>query len=215
VSEDAVTRRQLRTPRAAAYAGAIFAVLLISALSLLNASAPGDASEAGAWLTEPGRRTAISLGLNFIPFAGIAFLWFIGVVRDRIGAREDRFFATVFLGSGLLFTAMLFVAAAVGAGVIAGAGSGAAGAPRADTLILGRGITSEILRVYATRMAAVFTISTATMTMRLGVIPRWIAVIGYAAALVLLVSIGLTPWVELLFPTWILLLSIEILRTRA
>lgn len=33
--------------------------------------------------------------------AGIAFLWFIGVIRDRSGAHEDRFFATVFLGSGL------------------------------------------------------------------------------------------------------------------
>ena len=54
--------------------------------------------------------------MNLIPFAGIAFLWFIGVLRDRIGEREDRFFATVFLGSGLLFVAMLFVAAAIAAG---------------------------------------------------------------------------------------------------
>jgi len=43
-----------------------------------------------------------------LPFAGIAFLWFIGVLRDRLGELEDRFFATVFLGSGLLFLAMLF-----------------------------------------------------------------------------------------------------------
>ena len=55
-----------------------------------------------------------------VPFAGIAFLWFIGVVRDRIGEREDKFFATVFLGSGLLFVAMLFAAAAVLGGLIAG-----------------------------------------------------------------------------------------------
>ena len=48
------------------------------------------------------------MGLYLVPFAGIAFLWFIGVVRDRIGEREDKFFATVFFGSGLLFVAMLF-----------------------------------------------------------------------------------------------------------
>ena len=52
----------------------------------------------------------MTLALNIIPFAGIAFLWFMGVLRDRFGQQEDRFFATVFLGSGLLFLAMLFAA---------------------------------------------------------------------------------------------------------
>ena len=56
----------------------------------------------------------MAIALNLVPFAGIAFLWFIGVLRDRIGEREDRFFATVFLGSGLLFVAMIFVAAGIG-----------------------------------------------------------------------------------------------------
>ena len=53
-----------------------------------------------------------------MPFAGIAFLWFIGVLRDRLGELEDRFFATVFLGSGLLFLAMPFASAAVAGGII-------------------------------------------------------------------------------------------------
>ena len=42
------------------------------------------------------------MAVNLVPFAGIAFLWFIGVLRDRLGALEDRFFATVFLGLGML-----------------------------------------------------------------------------------------------------------------
>ena len=63
------------------------------------------------------------------------------------------------------------------------------------------------------RMATVFTISTATITLRTKVIPRWIGMLGFAVAGVLLVSVGLTPWVELLFPAWIPLLSIDILRT--
>ena len=62
-------------------------------------------------------------------------------------------------------------------------------------------------------MATVFTISTATITLRTKVIPRWIGMLGFAVAGVLLVSVGLTPWVELLFPAWIPLLSIDILRT--
>jgi hypothetical protein len=63
------------------------------------------------------------------------------------------------------------------------------------------------------RMAAVFTISTATITLRTKVIPRWIGVAGFAVAAVLLVSVGLTTWVDLLVPAWILLLSIDIMRT--
>ncbi len=75
-----------------------------------------------------------------------------------------------------------------------------------------RRITSLLLNVYAMRMAAVFTISVATISLRTGVIPKWLAYAGYASALVLLVSFGISPWVHLLFPLWILLLSVHILR---
>src|ERR1039458_7446399 len=107
----------LRTPRAAAVAGIIFSVLLVAALLLLRISVPPHPAVPGSWLTDSRRRAAVAIALNLVPFAGIAFLWFIGVLRDRIGEREDRFFATVFLGSGLLFVAMLFVAAAIGGGI--------------------------------------------------------------------------------------------------
>jgi hypothetical protein len=107
--QEPITGTSLRTPRAAAAAGIVFSLLLGLALVLLIISAPPDTATEGAWLTDTSQRATIALALNLVPFAGIAFLWFIGVVRDRIGQREDRFFASVFLGSGLLFVAMLFV----------------------------------------------------------------------------------------------------------
>ncbi len=204
---------ELRTPRAAAVAGILFAVLLGLALVLIILSEPSNASRPGAWLSDPARRRSIIVALNLVPFAGIAFLWFIGVVRDRIGRLEDRFFATVFLGSGLLFVAMLFAGAAFAGGLAAQAAAGPAAASGPDTLAIGRQVTSLLLRVYAMRMGAVFTMSTATITLRTRVVPRWIGLLGIAVAVVLLVSIGLSLWVELLFPAWILLLSVEILRT--
>jgi hypothetical protein len=109
-------RARLKTPRAAAVAGVLFSVLLIMGLLLLRLSVPADPLEAGAWLKI--NANTVALALNLVPFAGIAFLWFIGVLRDRLGELEDRFFATVFLGSGLLFLAMLFAAAAVAGGII-------------------------------------------------------------------------------------------------
>ena len=200
----------LRTPRAAAVAGIVFAVFLIAALVLLKLSVPTDPRVAGSWLTDAGRRTAVEVGLSLIPFAGIAFLWFIGVLRDRIGHREDRLFATVFLGSGLLFVAMLFVAAAVAGGLFAAA-SRSSGPPAADVLVLGRDITGLILNVYSMRMAAVFTLTTVTIARRTEIVSRWLTVAGVVAALVLLVVVSFTDWVELLFPAWILALSIDIL----
>lgn len=198
----------LRTPRAAAVAGIIFSVLMITALILLRISVPPKASASGAWLTDAGKRATVAVALNLVPFAGIAFLWFIGVVRSRVGEREDRFFATVFLGSGLLFVAMLFVAAAVSGSLVAGA---TAGLPDSGTLVLARDITSSLLNVYAMRMAAVFTLTTVTIARRTQIVSRWLMVAGLVCAVVLLIGIGISPWFELIFPVWILALSLDIL----
>ena len=200
--------RNLRTPRAAAVAGIIFSALLITALVLLRLSSPSRASATGAWLSNPRSRGEVAIALNLVPFAGIAFLWFIGVLRDRIGEREDRFFATVFLGSGLLFVAMLFVAAAVAGATIAAAGSRL---PGADVLVLSRNVTGSLLNVYAMRMAAVFTLTTVNIARRTQIVSRWLIIAGLVCAVALLIGVGISPWVELLFPVWILALSLEIL----
>jgi len=200
--------RALRTPRAAAAAGIIFSVFLITALVLLRISVPAHPAVPGSWLTDSGRRTAVAVALNLVPFAGIAFLWFIGVLRDRIGDREDRFFATVFLGSGLLFVAMMFVATAIASGLIADMTSVR---PEPSTLALGRSVTSTLLNVYSMRMAAVFTLTTVNIARHTEIVSRWLLIAGLATALVLLVGVGISPWTELLFPAWILALSIDIL----
>ena len=199
----------LRTPRAAAVAGIIFSVLSITAMTLLRLSAPDRLSATGMWLTDSKHRAALAVGLNLVPFAGIAFLWFIGVLRDRIGEREDRFFATVFFGSGVLFVGMIFVAAALAGALVAGATSSAL--PGSGTLALGRNVTTSLLNVYAMRMAAVFTLTTVTIARRTQIVSRWLTLAGLACAVVLLVGIGISPWVELLFPLWILALSLDIL----
>jgi hypothetical protein len=210
--EPAMTRQVLKTPRAAAIAGIVFAVLLTVSLVLVRLAliASADQRTASAWATDSVRRNAIVVALNLIPYAGIAFLWFIGVVRDRMGRHEDRFFATIFLGSGLLFVAMLFAGAAVAGGTFA-ALVNSPGALSNGIWQLNREVTHSLLTIYAMRMAAVFTISTATIALRIAITPRWIALLGYACAVVLLLSVGFVPWTELLFPLWVLVVSVYIL----
>jgi hypothetical protein len=202
-----VTRQSIRTPRAAAVAGIVFSMLLTVALVLVRLALPSDPADAGDWLADGRKRDAVLLALNLLPFAGIAFLWFIGVVRDRIGAGEDRFFATVFLGSGLLFIAMVFAAGAVAGGIVLTAGDG----PAADVWSFARRVSSTLLTVYAMRMAAVFAISTTTIAARLGLAPRWLTVLGLATGVVLLVSVGFIPWIEVVFPAWVFVFSVNIL----
>ncbi len=118
--------------------------------------------------------------------------------------------ATVFLGSGLLFVAMLFVATAVAGGLFAAA-SRSSGPPGGDVVALGRDVTGLLVNIYSMRMAAVFTLTTVTIGRRTEIVSRWLTVAGIVAALVLLVGVGFSLWLELLFPVWILALSIDIL----
>ena len=93
---DPVITAELKAPRAGAVAGILFSILLITSVVLIRLSVPDSPRDPGEWLSHSAH--SIRVALNLLPFAGIAFLWFVGVLRDRMGAKEDRFLATVFLG---------------------------------------------------------------------------------------------------------------------
>ena len=207
-----VAQKRLTTPRAAAAAGILFSVLLLTSLVLVRISVPAHPQEAGDWLS--GGSKTVNLALNLVPFAGIAFLWFIGVLRDRLGKDEDRFFATVFLGSGLLFLATLFTSAATAGGILSMYGTTPGLLIDSGLYSFGRTITYEIMNVYSMKMAGVFMISTCTLALRTGILPRWIAILGLALALFLILSLGLFSWATLVFPLWVLLISVYILMAN-
>jgi hypothetical protein len=206
-----LTSRVLRTPRAAAIAGIAFALLLGTALVLLRIAVPADPRDAGTWLDDTWRKNSVEVALNLIPFAGLAFLWFVGVIRDRIGAAEDRFFATVFLGTAFLFVGMLFVAAALADGLFGTEVQRGSARISPEVWRFGRHTTYLVLTVYAMRMAGAFTISATTIAVRLGIIPRWLTAFGWIVALVLLLTVATFAWVALLFPLWVLVLSVYLL----
>jgi hypothetical protein len=203
------TRQRLTTPRAASVAGILFSVLLITSLVLIRISIPADPRDEGAWLAGGWRN--VRLALNLLPFSGVAFLWFMGVVRDRLGEYEDRLFSTVFLGSGLLFLAMAFASAATAGGIITAFGTTPGQIIDSGAYGFGRAATYELMNTYAIKMAGVFMISTCTLFLRLKLMPRWMAFLGYALALLLLLSIGYISWISLVFPLWVLLISLYIL----
>lgn len=209
-----LAQRELRAPRAAGIAGLLFAMLFAAALLLLRPPQSGSARELLAWYTGGARPTVALVGLYLIPLAGIAFLWFIGVVNDRIGRREDRLFSTVFLGSGLLFVAMMFAAAASASAIALRIDAGLpVDAIDAGVLQLSLALTHAFLYVYAARTAGVFMIVTSTIAWRTRSVPGWVAVVGYVIAVLLLVSLRYFQLIIMLFPAWVALLSVFILAT--
>jgi hypothetical protein len=209
--------RELRAPRAAGIAGLVFAAFFIGSVLLLrNQPAAGSsADEIQRWYLRDNARHLGLVGLYLVPFAGIAFLWFMAVIRQNLGNREDRFFETVFLGSGLLFVAMAFAGAAVGGGPLAAVRFQHAHVPSPDTVTLVRGISYTLVYVYAVRAAAVFMVSVSTIAARTGALPRWFVVIGYVLAVALLVSVTFSRLVVLIFPLWVGAVSIAILLGSA
>jgi hypothetical protein len=201
--------RHLTTPRSAGLAGVVFAVLFSVSLVLLRTSMPEDP------LSQPdlsdGDVLRLKVALALVPIAGIAFLWFVGVVRDRLGDVEDRFFSTVYLGSGLLFLAMVFVSMALAGAIVVTADADVSRSGRAEIVDFGRAVMLQVTNVYALRMAAVFMISLSTTWHRSGTAPRWLVISTFVVAAFLLVVSSLSVWVALVFPAWVLLVSLYVL----
>src|SRR5665647_888598 len=209
MKRDGRKAKALRTPRSAAIAGMVFAVFLATSIILIRLSIARNPADAAVWLAQGGRRTLALVAINLIPFAGIAFLWFMGVIRDRMGEREDKFFATIFLGSGLLFVALLFVSAAVAIGLIAMLKTAPLETTQSQIWTLGYHTTFALLNIFAIRMAAVFMLSTSTIALRASFINRWLSYLGIAIALILLVASDVVAYINLLMPLWVFLVSAD------
>ena len=203
--------RGLTTPRAAGVAGIVFSILFASALVLLRRSLGSglDTETVMRNVTGSGSTPAL-VGLYLVPFAGIAFLWFIGVLRDRIGEREDKFFATVFFGSGLLFVAMIFAGAAVLGGLVAGNRFGTAAPTDIATVGFARSVGYAFIFVFAAKAAGVFTLVTSTIIRR-SRWPRWTSLSGYATAAVLILSISFFEPIVIIFAVWVAAISTHVL----
>ena len=205
--------RGLKTPRAAAVAGICFSLLLITSQLLVWSSIPASLGKQGP--ADINHSKKIALALNLLPFAGIAFLWFIAVVRNRIGSLEDRFFATVFLGSGFLYVAMIFISAALAGGLIQILSTAPETLVQTGTYALGRAEVYQVMNVYGIKMSGVFMFSTSTIFLRTRIVPRWIAFLGYLLGAMLLLSVGIILWIPLVFPLWVFLVSTAILLDKS
>ena len=146
-----------------------------------------------------------------MPFAGIAFLWFIGVVRDRLGDREDRFFASVMFGSGLLYLAMVFTSAALAAALVGTYDVAPEQMFESGGYQFAREAIFSLSNTFGVRMAGVFMLSTGTIWWRSQAVPRWMVGLTYVLAILQVIGPDISLWMTLVFPFWVLIVSIHFL----
>ena len=106
---------------------------------------------------------------------------------------------------------MLFVGAGTSTSLMA---TLAGTSVNAEVYAFGRSTIRSLFSVYAMRMAAVFTLAVSTVGIRTSAVPRWVCYLGYLVGLILLVAAGAYHWTQLVFPAWVLLLSLVILFDR-
>jgi hypothetical protein len=202
----------IRALRAAGVAGLVFAALFTVSLVIIRANPPVVATAVGDGLSVEVRDRWL-VALYLIPFAGIAFIWFLAALRRRIGRLEDQFFATVFLASGLLFVAMLFAAGATASAAVAAGRFGTQPANQA-AFEFGRALSETLFYVFAVKMAAAFMLVSSTIGRRTGFLPGWFVALGLLAGVVMLFSVGFFELLALIFPAWVAIVSVLLLRAH-
>ena len=191
--------------------GAVHAVLFLLSSWLLS-DRPGptaSTAEITEFYSSEDSRRVLLVGLYLMPFAGIAFIWFVVALRMWIelsSRRVNILLSNVQLVTGIVYVA-LFFASAASTSVLAASVEFSDG--DIDPVVAHQfpQFGSTLLIVFALRMAAMFVFTTSTIGRASRVMPGWFAWAGYAVGLFLLLSASLEPWLALVFPVWLLALS--------
>jgi hypothetical protein len=196
----------------AALSGVVFSILLIISLVLVRFSIPSIQTATGGLLTYPSRSHSIETALELVPFAGVAFLWFLGVLRNHLAQFENPLISTVLYGSGLLFIACLFGATAVGSGMLHAVSTGQIHLP-SDIFFTSLRVSEAFMNVLGIKMAGVFMFTLCSLGLRTRIFSRRTSYMGFTCGAILVLAITSSAWIALLFPLWTLILSAELLFT--
>ena len=203
-------QREIRSPRAAAFAGIGYAILMITGMTILASITRVNLEDITIELLESWSKKA-SLIILLVPFAGIAFLWFTGVVRDMLGEQEDRFFATLFYGSGIIQVVLLFIWGAIFAAIMATKTMMVIESADARMYLFGFALMNEIIGNYALRMAGIYMTAINSLWSKTGLVPRWLTIVTYILAFGFLLAAERFREARFIFPIWVFVVSVYIL----
>jgi hypothetical protein len=201
-------------------AAIVFAVTFVLGFLMVSDSPDGDASNL-KWIryyADSGNRRMVVIGVILLTLAAIAFLIFLGILREwlRGAAAGSTWIATVTFASGVVFVAMVGVFALGQGSVAASINFGDAPVPR-DADIMRTFVSAGFgaLLLFGATTAGLLTFTTSLLSGRAGLLPRWLVVSGYVAAVIVFFG-GLLFLPFVLFVLWMLVTGIVMIaRSRA
>jgi hypothetical protein len=207
---------RLRSVEAAAVAGVLYSVFTIAAIVALSKFPSLALSDEAltAWFDDTEHQATLILGLNLAALSSVSFLWFVAVVRRRLGDREDRFFATVFRGSAIVYVSIWLTGAAVVAAPAVAMTIHDDGAISKEVATLDAGLGAALLLMVAPRIQSVFLFSTSTLILRTGTLPKWVSYLGYLLGTILFVFPLVYEPLGIALPVWVFIVSVAILVNR-
>lgn len=156
---------------------------------------------------------SVGLLLALMVVGTVAYLWFVGVVRARLGERESRLVGTVFLGASVLLTGLILTGASALAApsLLAEAGDQPVD-PGAAAML--RSLAAIVLSVFTSRVATLVMFSLATLARKTGALPTWAVVVTYVLGVAEFVNVTLAEPRIYVFPAWIAFVSLLLLVRR-
>jgi hypothetical protein len=197
-------------------AAIVFAVLFVVGFLLASDTPDGDESNA-KWVrhfADSGNRRMTVIGVILLAVAAVAFLVFLGVLRERLRAAApgSEWISTVAFASGVVFVAMLGVFAVGAAAVPAGVTFGDNPVPRdADIMRSLDSLGFGALLLFGAGSAGLLIITTSIVSGRAALLPRWLVVTGYIVGVIVLLG-GLLFFPLILIVLWMLAIGIVMLR---
>jgi hypothetical protein len=203
--------------RIAAISGIVFAVLFVAALVFVHrAPTLGDPDATyAAFYANGGDQLFVAVGLYLVPFAGIAFLWHMTAMRDVLNTLTPTPSAMAHglnLLAGIIFVTLLFAGTAAVGATAFGVYFGHAPVEDPATARALTAVGYGLVFVFAVRGAGMFALTTTTLLRTAGVLPKIPAVVAYLLAVFLLLAVTNNPIAVLVFPAWVVLVSVFLLR---
>jgi hypothetical protein len=195
-----------------AIAGILHALLYFASYYFLLRIPAGNATDAEIveFYMGGGESNLVIAGMYLMPFAGIALIYFMVFLRtlaESTGVQISKILSNIQLLAGTIFVGLLFTAAAASTSTAAGLQfANAEMDPNfARQLPL---FSTTLLIAFAMRMTAMFVFTSSGIGLAAGLMPPWFAYLGYAVGVFLLLSASITSWFALVFPVWVILLSL-------
>jgi hypothetical protein len=183
--------------------GLVFVVLFFTAFVLT-----GESGDTGSEVLEhyTGQEGKQIVALFLLAASAIAYLVFVAALRAVLAAaeREPRPLSTLGLTGGIVTTALLLVTAAVLAALTDAVGT----AEDPQTYYILNSTTYPLI-TFGIAASSLLALATGILTLRSGVLPRWVGWVSLVAAPIILVSILFIPLFG--FLAWVAIVSVVLL----